>query len=65
MAQTMIAQKMLEVDANLQKVGTDMITMFKVATKKTKTAENWLNQGFSQDDNDVKKKQTSSSESFS
>ena len=36
MAQTMIAQKMLEVDANLQKVGTDMITMFKVATKKQK-----------------------------
>ena len=60
----MIAQKMLEVDANLQKIGTDMITMFKVAATK-KTTENWLNQGFSQDDNDVKKKQTSSSESFS
>ena len=36
MAQTMIAQKMLEVDANLQEIGTDMITMFKVATKKNK-----------------------------
>ena len=60
----MMAQKMLEVDANLQKIGTDMITMFKVVKKKKKT-ENWLNQGFSQDDNDVKKKKKSSSESFS
>ena len=34
MAQTMIAQKMLEMDANLQKIGTDMITMFKVAATK-------------------------------
>ena len=32
--------------------------------KQKKKTENWLNQGFSQDDNDVKKKQTSSSESF-
>ena len=59
-----MAQKMLEVDANLQKIGTDMITMFKVVKKKKKT-ENWLNQGFSQDYYDVKKKKKSSSESFS
>ena len=32
----MMAQKMLEVDANLQKIGTDMITMFKVVKKKKK-----------------------------
>ena len=32
----MMAQKMLEVDANLQKIGTDMITMFKVVKKKNK-----------------------------
>ena len=61
----MMAQKMLEVDANIQKIGTDMITMFKVLKKKKKKTENWLNQGFSQDDNDVKKKKKSSSESFS
>ena len=63
----MMAQKMLEVDANLQKIGTDMITMFKVVKKKKKKkkTENWLNQGFSQDDNDVKKKKKSRSESFS
>ena len=65
MAQAMMAQKMLEVDANLQKIGTDMITMFKVVKKKKKPTENWLNQGFCQDDNDVKKKKKSSSESFS
>ena len=34
-------------------------------SKKKKKTENWLNQGFSQDDNDVKKKKKSSSESFS
>ena len=30
-AQAVIAQKSSEVDANLQKIGTDMITMFRVA----------------------------------
>ena len=61
-----MVQKMLEVDANRQKIGTNMITMFKVVKKNNKkNPENWLNQGFSQDDNDVKKKKKSSSESFS
>ena len=55
MVQAMIAQKSSEVDTNLQKIGTDMITMFRVA-KKEKQTENRLNQDFSQDDNDVKKK---------
>ena len=60
----MIAQKSLEVDTDLQKIGTDMITMFRLA-KEEKQTKNWLNQDFSQDDNDVKKKKKkSSSESF-
>ena len=51
----MIAQKSLEVDTDLQKIGTDMITMFRLA-KEEKQTKNWLNQDFPQDDNDVKKK---------
>ena len=51
----MIAQKSSEVYTDLQKIGTDMITMFRLA-KEEKQTENWLNQDFSQDDNDVKKK---------
>ena len=53
MVQAMIGQKSSEVDTDLQKIGTDMITMFRVA-KEEKQTENWLNQDFSQDDNDVK-----------
>ena len=34
MAQAMIAQKKLEVDTNLQKIDTDMITKFRVAKEK-------------------------------
>ena len=55
MMRAMIAQKSLEVDTDLQKIGTDMITMFRLA-KEEKQTKNWLNQDFSQDDNDVKKK---------
>ena len=55
MAHTMIAQKSSEVNNDLQKIGTGVITMFKVA-KEEKQTENWLNQDFSQDYNDVKKK---------
>ena len=55
MVEAMIAQKSSEVYTDLQKIGTDMITMFRLA-KKEKQTENWLNQDFSQDDNDVKKK---------
>ena len=51
----MIAQKSSEVNNDLQKIGTGVITMFKVA-KEEKQTENWLNQDFSQDYNDVKKK---------
>ena len=54
MVQAVIAQKSSDVDTNLQKIGADMITMFRVA-KKEKQTENRLNQDFSQDDNDVKK----------
>ena len=55
MVKAMIAQKSSEVYTDLQKIGTDMITMFRLA-KEEKQTENWLNQDFSQDDNDVKKK---------
>ena len=55
MVEAMIAQKSSEVYTDLQKIGTDMITMFRLA-KEEKQTENWLNQDFSQDDNDVKKK---------
>ena len=55
MVQAVIAQKSSDVDTNLQKIGADMRTMFRVA-KKEKQTENRLNQDFSQDDNDVKKK---------
>ena len=49
----MITQKSSEVDTKLQKIGTDMITIFRVV-KEGKQTENWLNQNFFQDDNDVK-----------
>ena len=49
----MIGQKSSEVDTDLQKIGTDMITMFWLA-KKEKQTENRVNQDFSQDNNDVK-----------
>ena len=55
MAQAMIAQKSSEVDTDLQQIVTDMITMFRVA-KEEKQTGNWLNQDFSQEGNDVKKK---------
>ena len=55
MAQAIIAQKSSEVDTDLQKIGTGMITMFKLG-KEEKQTENRLNQDFSQDDNDFKKK---------
>ena len=64
MAQAVITQNSLEVDTDLQKIGTDMITMFRVAKKKNKQTENWLNQGFSQDDNDVKKKKKAAARAF-
>ena len=51
----MIAQKNLEVDTDFQKIGTDMIAMFKEAKEENQT-ENRLNQDFSQNDDDVKKK---------
>ena len=50
--------KNLEVDTNLQKIGTDIIMIFRVA-KEEKQTENRLNQDFSQDD-DFKKKESSS-----
>ena len=49
----MITQKSSEVDTKLQKIGTDMITIFRVV-KEGKETENRLNQNFFQDDNDVK-----------
>ena len=49
----MITQKSSEVDTKLQKIGTDMITIFRVV-KEGKQTENRLNQYFFQDDNDVK-----------
>ena len=49
----MITQKSSEVDTKLQKIGTDMITIFRVV-KEGKQTENRLNQNFFQDDNDVK-----------
>ena len=51
----MIALKILEVDNYLQKIGTDMRTMFRLA-KEGKKTENWLNQNFSQRNMDIKKK---------
>ena len=62
MMRAMIAQKSSEVDTDLQKIGTDMITMFRLAKEEEQT-KNWLNQDFSQDDNDVKKKKSSSESS--
>ena len=41
-------------DTDLQKIGTDMITMFRLR-KEEKQTENWLMQDLSQDDNDVTK----------
>ena len=55
MAQAMIAQKSSEADTDLQKIGTDMITMFRLG-KEEKQTENRLNQDFSQDHNDIEKK---------
>ena len=55
MAQAIIAQKSSEVDTDLQKIGTGMITMFRLG-KEEKQTENRLNQDFSQDDNDIEKK---------
>ena len=55
MAQAMIAQKSSEADTDLQKIGTDMITMFRLG-KEEKQTENRLNQDFSQDHNDNEKK---------
>ena len=49
----MITQKSSEVDTKLQKIDTDMITIFKVV-KEGKQTEDRLNQNFFQDDNDVK-----------
>ena len=49
----MITQKSSEVDTKLQKIDTDMITIFKVV-KEGKQTEYRLNQNFFQDDNDVK-----------
>ena len=51
----MITQDSSGVDTDFQKIGTDMIMMFRVA-KEEKQAEKRLNQDFSQDGNDVKKK---------
>ena len=46
MAQAMIAQKSSEVDTDLQKICTDMITMLRL-TKEEKQTEDQLNQDFS------------------
>ena len=62
MMRAMIAQKSSDVDTDLQKIGTDMITMFRLAKEEEQT-KNWLNQDFSRDDNDVKKKKSSSESS--
>ena len=51
----MITQKSSEVDTDLQKIGTDMTRMFRVA-KEEKQTKNRLNQNLSQDDNEVKKR---------
>ena len=54
MVPVVIAQKSLEVDSDLQKIGKDIITMFRPA-KEEKETENRLNQDFSQDDNNFNK----------
>ena len=51
----MITQKSSEVDTDLQKIGTDMTRMFRVA-KEEKQTKNRLNQNLCQDDNEVKKR---------
>ena len=51
----MITQKSSEVDTDLQKIGTDMTRMFRVA-KEEKQTKNRLNKNLSQDDNEVKKR---------
>ena len=55
MAQTIITPKSLEVDTDLQKIGMDMITMLRAAKKEGET-KNQLNEDFSQDNNNVKKR---------
>ena len=55
MAQAIITQKSSEVDTDLQKISTDMITMFRLA-KEEKQTEDWINQDFYQDNNNVKKR---------
>ena len=55
MGQPMITQKSSEVDTDLQKIGTDITRMFRVA-KEEKQTKNRLNQNLSQDDNEVKKR---------
>ena len=52
MAQAMIAQKSSKVDTDLQKISMDN----DVQGNKRRKTENWLNQGFSQDDSDIEKK---------
>ena len=55
MVQAIITQKSSEVDTDLQKISTDMITMFRLA-KEEKQTEDWINQDFYQDNNNVKKR---------
>ena len=52
MAQAIIAQKSSKVDTDLQKISMDN----DVQGNKRRKTENWLYQGFSQDDSDIKKK---------
>ena len=55
MVQAIITQKSSEVDTDLQKISMDMITMFRLA-KEEKQTEDWINQDFYQDNNNVKKR---------
>ena len=52
MAQTIIAQKSSKVDTDLQKISMDN----DVQGNKRRKTENWLYQGFSKDDSDIKKR---------
>ena len=56
MVQAVIAQKSSKVDTDHQKISMRILTMFKVAKKEEKKTDKWLNQDFSQDDNNVEKK---------
>ena len=56
MVQAVIAQKCSKVDTDYHKISMSILTMFRVAKKEEKETDKWLNQDFSQDDNNVEKK---------